>query len=78
MNLHGRSQSSHGLLYTCVSCDVQRLECSCFFLSHFMSGSLVIVSRVTCKKMWLQLFKDFKCTVTSTWVDADDRGECHT
>ena len=30
------------------------------------------------KLRWFQLLKDFNCTVTSTWVDADDRGECHT
>ena len=30
------------------------------------------------KIRWLQLLKDFHCTVTSTWVDADDPGDCHT
>ena len=26
---------------------------------------------------WVHLLKDFHCTVTSTWVDADDPGDCH-
>ena len=30
------------------------------------------------KLWWLQLLRDFHCTVTSTWVDAENLGECHT
>ena len=30
------------------------------------------------KLWWLQLLRDFDCTVTSTWVDAENLGECHT
>ena len=30
------------------------------------------------KLWWLQLLRDFNCTVTSTWVDAENLGECHT
>ena len=30
------------------------------------------------KCRWLQLLRDFDCTVTSTWVDAENVGECHT
>ena len=29
------------------------------------------------KLWWLQLLGDFGCTVTSTWVDAENPGECH-
>ena len=30
------------------------------------------------KLRWLLLLRDFDCTVTSTWVDAENLGECHT
>ena len=30
------------------------------------------------KLWWLQLLRDFDCTVTSTWVNAENLGECHT
>ena len=30
------------------------------------------------KLWWLQLLRDFDCTVTSTWVDAENLWECHT
>ena len=30
------------------------------------------------KLRWLQQLRDFDCTVTSTWVDAVNLGECHT
>ena len=30
------------------------------------------------KTGWLQLVKGFNCRVTSTWVDANGLGECHT
>ena len=30
------------------------------------------------KLWWLQLLREFDCTVTSTWVDAENLGECHT
>ena len=30
------------------------------------------------KLRWLQLLKDFDCTVTRTGADTDDPGECHT
>ena len=35
---------------------------------------------ITCEKKlwWLQLLRDFDCTVTSTWVVAENFGECHT
>ena len=30
------------------------------------------------KLWWLQLLRDFDCTVASTWVDAENLGQCHT
>ena len=30
------------------------------------------------KMRWLQLLKEFNCTVTSTWTNNDDNCECHT
>ena len=33
---------------------------------------------LTIKLRWLQPLTDYNCTVTSTWVDADDPGECRT
>ena len=30
------------------------------------------------KLRWLQLLRDFGFTVTRTWVDAENLGECHT
>ena len=30
------------------------------------------------KLWWPQLLRDFDCTVTSTWVDAENLAECHT
>ena len=35
---------------------------------------------ITCemKLVSLQLWRDFDCTVTSTWADAENLGECHT
>ena len=38
----------------------------------------VRMSSLTKNLRWLQLLKEFNCTVTSTWVDNDDRGDYHT
>ena len=39
-------------------------------------GSEVVITHE--KLRWLQLLKEFNCTVTSTWTNNDDGGECHT